>query len=83
MTTKRQVIDTHLKHHDWGPSEIADHLHCCSGYVRATAQRCNLKLPRSANKPRNPENLVALGRAARAAGLSLADIKDIADTINA
>jgi len=53
-------------------SDIAVLLDCSSGYVRATARRLKIKLPD------RPDSIEALGRAARAAGLSVADITKIA-----
>ena len=77
MATKQEVIAAHRKHKAWGPSEIADHLGCSSGYVRATAQREGLILPRSPNKPRTAarDSIQALGVAARTAGLTVKAIQ--------
>lgn len=46
MTTKHQVISTHLAHPDWTTSDIAKHLGCIPQYVTATARRNGLRLPK-------------------------------------
>lgn len=79
MTTKQQVIDVHRAHRDWGAMQIAEHLGCCGGYVRATARRNRIRLPRSPLPPRTSNSIDALGRACRQAGLTVAEIKDIAE----
>ncbi len=55
--TKADVIETITAHPDWTGSEIAAHLSCHSAYVRSTARRNGLTLPkRGARKP-SPEIL--------------------------
>lgn len=73
MATQRQVIDLHCAHPAWSANDIAQALGCSAGYVRATAQRLNITLPRA-----TPESIEALGHAAREAGLTIADIQALA-----
>lgn len=72
MTDQSQVIALHRKYPDWHATKIAAQLGCSAGYVRATAQRKRLKLPRS-----QPDSISALGHAARDAGLSVSDIENM------
>lgn len=46
MTTKHDVIAAHQQYPQWTASEIAAHLGCLPEYVRATAQRNSLRLPK-------------------------------------
>lgn len=62
MTTKHDVIAAHHDHPEWNSTDIAGHLGCCSAYVRATARRNGLTLPKRS----------AGGRAPSAASLYLA-----------
>ena len=79
MATNVQVIEAHKRNPTWTASDIADALKCSSGYVRRTAQRYNLTLPKGKAGPKpNPNarripraSVFALGRAARAAGLTI------------
>lgn len=73
MADHNQVIALHRKHPEWSATEIAAQLDCSTGYVRATAHRKRLKLPSS-----RPDSISALGHAAREAGLSVADIENMA-----
>jgi hypothetical protein len=43
MTTKHEVVATHREHPDWNCVQIAEHLGCEGGYVRATFKRNGLK----------------------------------------
>ena len=52
MTTKHDVIRTHLENPAWSAYEIALHLDCLPEYVRKTASRNGLTLP-SAHARRN------------------------------
>lgn len=45
MTTKDDVMTCHLRNRDWTFNQIAEHLGCSSGYVRATAYRYGLSIP--------------------------------------
>lgn len=45
QATAQQVIDTHVQYPKWTAADIAAHLKCHPGYVRATGQRRNLSLP--------------------------------------
>lgn len=83
MANQFQVIELHQKYPQWRATQIASRLGCSSEYVRATAARKGITLNGSwVTKPPKPESLVLLGRACRAAGLTLADIRDIAETVN-
>ena len=46
MATKDQVIALHRKHPDWSAPDIAAALGCDASYVRATARRQSLRLPK-------------------------------------
>lgn len=83
MTTWQQVVDAHRANPTWNSEEIARHLGCIGGYVRAVARRRGFKFPRRPAKrkpPKKPrkENLYSLGKAARAAGLTIAMLNEIA-----
>jgi hypothetical protein len=73
MADQKQVLEKHRQHPDWNVNQIAASLDCTAGYVRATAQRLNLRLPYA-----RPDSLTALGAAARDAGLTVAGIKALA-----
>lgn len=81
MTNKHEVIALHKKHPDWTAPEIAEKLGCLSAYVRAVAQRCGLDLPKGHSSGLTPKQSARLrrerklGRAAYAAGFTLAEIK--------
>ena len=74
MVTKHDVIREHKAHPDWCSADIARHLGCISGYVRATAQRNGLKLP--IGKGRSGTGVATLGRHARALGFRHTDDLD-------
>lgn len=77
-TLKRQIISAHRQHPTWHAAKIASRLGCSTTYVRNTAYSAGIDLPR---KPyvRDPDNTIErLGEAARDAGLTLKDIKQIA-----
>ena len=76
MTTKRDVIRVHHEHPEWGSSEIARELGCCSGYVRATARRYAIALP-VRWRPKK-DSIQHLGRTARELGLSVDDLRRMA-----
>ena len=59
MATKDQVITAHRKHPDWTAQQIADHIGggCLSAYVRATARRNGLKLPKAVQTRLTAEQL--------------------------
>jgi hypothetical protein len=81
MTTKYQVMLLHRNHPDWSASRIARELGCHSAYVRSTAARNNLKIPRATVRiTQQEETLLMLGRACRRAGLRLADVERMADS---
>lgn len=64
-------------------TEIADQLDCDSAYVRATLRRKGLKLAHSAIKGDCRRGVLALGQAAKEAGLTVGDIKRLAKSGNA
>lgn len=79
MANQAQVLELHQKYPSWGASQIAERLGCTSAYVRATATRKGITLPGSRIvKPPQPESLVALGIAARAVGLTVQRIAELA-----
>ena len=47
MTTKHDVINLHRQNPTWTVRQLADELGCNPAYVRATASRCSLTIPRS------------------------------------
>lgn len=47
MATKQQVMDLHRANPSWTANDIANHLDCLSAYVRATARRNGLDLPKA------------------------------------
>lgn len=79
MTNKHDIIRVHRQHPTWCANEIAAHLGCMAAYVRATARRDHLPIPLQTRPIRGPETLEQLGRAARTAGLTVADIAKIAN----
>ena len=95
MPTKDQVIDLHRKHPDWTSKQVAiaiiganvsfEQLERTSGWVRATASRNGIQFCRTVRPPKEPkphfDSIWALGRAARAAGLTVADIIDIGESL--
>lgn len=58
--TWRDVVRVHLAHPKWPASRIAKHLRCSTGYVRATAKRRSLKLPRVQDAPKHARLMVPL-----------------------
>lgn len=87
MTTKADVIRVHQQHPTWFAEQIAAHLDCGSAYVRATAYRNDLPIPRKLGgrvlrrgTGPGPDSITSLGVAARTAGLSVADIQKLAET---
>lgn len=51
MTTYRDVIRIHKAHPDWCSADIARELNCFAGYVRETAKRRSLNLPKARSGP--------------------------------
>ncbi len=76
MTTSNDVIRLHRLYPKFSAVEIARRLNCLPEYVRATGRRRGLTFAK-AHKKREPEpdTLIQLGRAARWAGLTVADIE--------
>lgn len=77
MTTKHHVIAEFKKNPGATSTEIADKLDCDPAYVRATLRRNGLKLAGSIGRTdyRNRKGVLALGQAAKAAGLTVGDIE--------
>lgn len=76
MATKNQVIQLNADHPDWTARRIAEELECGQAYVIKTAARQNLKLAKRPRKEPAPhKTILALGRAAFLAGVTLADIE--------
>lgn len=80
MTTKHEVIAVHTAHPDWNSVQIASKLNCCDAYVRSTFRRNGMTLIRSRG-PKDHNSIYALGRAAKAAGLTVDDINEIGRTL--
>ena len=72
MADQQQVLELHREHPDWAAPQIAAQLGCSAGYVRATAHRAGIKLPAG-----QPDGLLALGWAAREAGLTVEQIRQL------
>jgi DNA-directed RNA polymerase specialized sigma24 family protein len=74
-TKQQQVIEYFHKNPGCTSSEIADEFDCDSAYVRATLRRAGLRLNGSHVDPGRRRGLLALGRAAQRAGLTVDDIQ--------
>jgi len=68
MATQDEVRAVHRLHPRWTAPEIVRELDCTTGYVRATARRLRIHLPKA-------HGVQALGEAAKAVGMTLADIE--------
>jgi hypothetical protein len=77
MATKQQVIDLNKKHPTWTAREIADNLDCMVEYVAACKKRYGLQFAPSRNRTMDPNNIYALGREARRAGLTVEAIQKL------
>ncbi len=75
MANKHQVISFFNKNPGCTSAEIAEDLDCDSAYVRATLRRAGLKLAGAYRDEGRRRGLLALGRAAQRAGLTVADIQ--------
>lgn len=60
MATKSEVIHTYFAHTDWDSHDIATHLRCTSGYVRATLQRNGLAARKSKGRREKPKPALAV-----------------------
>jgi hypothetical protein len=78
VTTKQQVIDLNKKHPTWTAREIADELGCMVEYVASCKTRYGLNFAPARNRTMDPNNIYALGREARRAGLTVEAIQKIA-----
>lgn len=79
MTDQSQVVALHRKYPKWSATDIANRLGCMPAYVRATGKRRGLNFAKAkVERETVPESIVQLGRAARDAGLSVADIENMA-----
>jgi hypothetical protein len=81
MTTKHHVIAEFHKNPSATSTEIADKLDCDPAYVRATLRRNGLKLAGSIGRTdyRSRKGILALGHAAKAAGLTVGDIERLSE----
>jgi hypothetical protein len=77
MANQLQVIELHRKHPDWTSAQIAKRIDAAPAYVRATAYRKGLQLPGCKSSHPKPDGLIALGRAAREAGLTVDRIVEL------
>src|SRR5258708_4767028 len=78
MADQNQVGKLHHEHPGWAATQSAARLGCMPEYVRATGRRCGLTFAKTrAERQIKPESLIALGMAAREAGLSVADIQSL------
>ena len=75
MANKQQVISYFHRNPGCTSSEIADEFDCDPAYVRATLRRAGLHLNGSRVDPGLRRGVLALGRAAQQAGLTVADIQ--------
>lgn len=74
---RKQIVQVHRLHPTWHAAKIAKRLGCSATYVRNTAYRAGIDLPRKPYE-RDPNGTIErLGEAARAAGLTLRDIERI------
>lgn len=71
MASQQQVRALHDKNPRATAEDIARELDCCASYVRATARRLGLCIKAS----NRPASTISLGEAARAAGMTLEDIR--------
>ena len=58
MTEAAEVIAVNAEHPDWTPRQIGEHLGCDPAYVRATAQRNKLVVPKE--RQRNGKGFMTL-----------------------
>lgn len=77
MTIAKRIARLHERHPDWDASVLARYAGTSPIYVHTVAAKLNFKLPRKPYTPKAPQRgtVVELGRACRAAGLTLADIE--------
>lgn len=80
MPTKQQVIDIHIAHPDWVPTQIAKALGCSPQQILNVKSRYGLKIPRARGRIAKPNNVLALGREAHRAGLTVGDIQRLAES---
>ena len=71
MATKDDVIRLHKQNPTWTSVLIAERLGCLPEYVRATATRQGLDLPKG--RKGDPNSIYALGRRAKLIGLTAKD----------
>jgi hypothetical protein len=80
LVTKNDVIRLHREHPDWCAAEIAAALGCDSAYVRATARRNKLFLPRTVGRTKTRSQKLAqafdLGLVCLSLNITLADLLD-------
>ena len=78
MATKQQVIDLNKQHPEWTAREIAEELGCMVEYIGACKKRYGLKFAKATHRTWDPNNVFALGREARRAGLTVEKIQALA-----
>ena len=84
MVTADQIVATHRENPTWHAGQIARHLGCDPVQVRVVKARRGLNIPRKPlahqRRHKTPEqtSITQLGRACRAAGITLNDVKQIA-----
>ena len=77
MATKQQVIDLNKKHPEWTASDIASELDCMVEYVGACKKRYGLRFAKATHRADHPNSVLALGRAARRAGLTVEKLQQM------
>lgn len=77
MATKQQVIDLNKQHPNWTAREVAEELGCIEQYVHACKKRYGLRFAKAARRTDTPNNVFALGREARRAGLTVEALQQI------
>lgn len=77
ITKAERVIRLHREFPAWTAPKLAREVDCNEAYVRVVAQRYNLNIPRR-EYHKGGVTIPELGLAAREAGLTVADIRQIA-----
>jgi hypothetical protein len=78
MANKHQVLEIIAAHPDWNARRVANELGCMPEYVRATADRNHVKMAtKGRREPAPVKTLLALGRAAFLAGLTVDKIANM------
>lgn len=72
MTNKLEVIALHKAWPSWTAKKLAEVLQCDEGYISICRKTYGLDIPYG--RTPNGQSVAALGRAAKAAGLTVEDI---------